>query len=161
MNTQTTGVALEALYPYFPTLLRQARGLCRNTDQAEDLVLDTLLHAAEHFHTFGGGSLRAWLGTSLQRRFLDDRRRPRSLALDSLDGDVLPARGVGPEAAALAHVLTQDTLSHCRHPRLFLAVAVEGESLTHLAQRTGENVSTLTARVRRDRERLRAYLAVP
>ena len=159
MNTHTTADALQMLDPHFPSLLREARGLCRNDDQAEDLVQDTLLHAAERFHTFQGGSLRAWLGISLRRRFLDDRRRPRPVSLDALDGDVLPARDAGPETEALGRVLTQDALAHCRHPRLFLAVALGGESLTELALQTGENVATLTARVRRDRERLRAYLA--
>jgi DNA-directed RNA polymerase specialized sigma24 family protein len=161
MNTPTTADALQALDPYSPSLLRQARGLCRNDDQAEDLVQDTLFHAAERLHMFQGGSLRAWLGTSLQRRFLDDCRRPRPIALDELDGDVLPTRDSGPEAEALGRILTQDALTHCRHPHLFLAVALEGESITDLAHQTGENIATLTARVRRDRERLRAYFAAP
>lgn len=161
MNTQTTADVRLELDQYSQSLLREARNLCRNDDQAEDLVQDTLLHAAERFHTFQGGSLRAWLGISLQRRFLDDRRRPRPVALDALNGDVLPARDAGPEAKAVGRILTQNALAHCRHPHLFEAVALNGESLTELALQTGENVATLTARVRRDRERLRAYLAAP
>lgn len=161
MNTQTTATAIQALYPHFPALFRQACGLCRDADQAEDLTLDTLLHAAECFHTFRGGSLRAWLGTSLQRRFQDNCRHSSlflTVALDALDGDVLPDRSAGPGAKAFGRILTQDALARCQYPTLFLAVALNGESLTDLARRTGENVSTLTARVRRDRERLRTYL---
>ncbi len=81
MNTRTTADALQLIYPYYQSLFRQAYSLCSDADQAEDLACDTLLHAAERLHTFNGGSLRAWLGTSLQRRFLDSCRRPRCVAL--------------------------------------------------------------------------------
>ena len=162
MNTLTTADALQTLNIHFPFLLNQADVLCRDAAQAEDLTRDTLLHAAEHFHQFRGGSLRAWLGTSLQRRFQDNCRRShllQTVALDALDEDILPSRAAGPETEALGRILLGDALAHCHYPRLFLAVAMNRESLTDLARQTGENVSTLTARVRRDRERLCAYFA--
>ena len=162
MNTQTTADTLEALYAdHFPALLRTARHLCGDADQAEDLTLETLFHAAERIHTFRGGSLRAWLAASLRNRFRDDCRRPRHVALDALEGDVLPARDPGPETLVLNRLLTQDALAACRDPRLFQAVALDGESLTDLARQTGENLNTLTARFRRDRAHVRAHLTFP
>lgn len=156
MNTNAD--SLEKLYDaYFPTLLRQAQSLCRDTDQAQDLALEALYRADERFHTFAGGSRRAWLGTILRNHFLDDCRRPRPIALDDLDGDVLPDRRPGTETQALGRLLTEEALARCQDPRLFQAV-LDGESLTDYALRTGENLNTVTARFRRDRARLRGFL---
>ena len=158
MNTKTNADSLGRLYDaYLPALVRQAQSLCRDADQAQDLALKTLYHANERSHTFAGGSQRAWLGAILRNQFLDDRRRPRPVALDDLDGDVLPDRRPGTEAQALGRLLTEEALARCRDPRLFQAV-LDGESLTDYARRTGENVNTVTARFRRDRARLRDLL---
>ena len=155
MNTKTNAEPLGRLYEaHFPALLRQAQSLCKNADQAQDLALEALYRADERFHTFTGGSQRAWLGTILRNLFLDDCRRPCPVALDDLDGDVLPDRRPGTEAQALGRLFTEEALAHCRDRGLFQAT-LDGESLTDYVLRTGANRNTVTARLRRDRARLR------
>ncbi|WNG51584.1 RNA polymerase sigma factor [Archangium minus] len=65
--------------PHMPLLLGLARKLCRNGGvEPEDLVQDTLERALLHFESLSGLSdakRRAWLCTTLQRRFLDTCRR--------------------------------------------------------------------------------------
>ncbi len=65
--------------PHGPLLLGLARKLCRHGGlEPEDLVQDTLLRAWSHLARLQGWSeerRRAWLCTTLQRRFLDVRRR--------------------------------------------------------------------------------------
>jgi RNA polymerase sigma-70 factor (ECF subfamily) len=72
--------------PYEPLLLGLARKLCRNGGvEPEDLVQDTLERALRHFEQLRGwsdGTRRAWLCTTLQRRFLDHCRRQRTEATE-------------------------------------------------------------------------------
>ena len=152
MNPQIT---LGTLYAdHFQNLFRKAQRLCGNPEQAEDLALETIEHAAERLKTFRGGSLKGWLYASLHNRFLDLCRKPRAVSWEALDGDFLPARVPGPEAQVLAHLLIEQTLAVCHDPGLFRTVVLDGESLTDVARLTGENLNTLTARLRRDRQRV-------
>lgn len=68
--------------PHRALLLGLARKLCRDGGvEPEDLVQDTLERALLHFEALRGGSegmRRAWLCTTLQRRFLDHCRRQRT-----------------------------------------------------------------------------------
>ncbi|MFY0527593.1 RNA polymerase sigma factor [Archangium gephyra] len=68
--------------PHKALLLGLAHKLCRNGGvEPEDLVQDTLERALLHFESLRGGSegtRRAWLCTTLQRRFLDQCRRQRT-----------------------------------------------------------------------------------
>jgi RNA polymerase sigma-70 factor (ECF subfamily) len=68
--------------PHQPLLLGLARKLCRNGGaDPEDLVQDTLERALVHFEQlrdWSDGTRRAWLCTTLQRRFLDQFRRQRT-----------------------------------------------------------------------------------
>jgi RNA polymerase sigma-70 factor, ECF subfamily len=68
--------------PHHSLLLGLAHKLCRNGGaDPEDLVQDTLERALVHFEQLRGwsdGPRRAWLCTTLQRRFLDQFRRQRT-----------------------------------------------------------------------------------
>ncbi|WP_257451813.1 RNA polymerase sigma factor [Archangium lipolyticum] len=69
--------------PHQPLLLGLARKLCRNGGAAdpEDLVQDTLERALLHLdqlREWSDSTRRAWLCTTLQRRFLDQCRRQRT-----------------------------------------------------------------------------------
>lgn len=151
-----TANTLQTLYDtHFSALLRQARYLCGD-DQAQDLVLETLYHAADHLDNFRGGSERAWLCVILRNRFLSECRRPCHVPLDS---DLLPDRRPDPQTQALERLFVQEALDYCHDPDLFQAATLDGESLTDLARQSGENLNTLTARSRRDRQRLRAHFA--
>jgi RNA polymerase sigma-70 factor (ECF subfamily) len=68
--------------PHVPLLTGLARKLCRNGGvEPEDLVQDTLERALMHFsllREWSESTCRAWLCTTLQRRFLDHCRRQRT-----------------------------------------------------------------------------------
>ena len=54
-----------------PNLRAFARSLCRNPDEADDLVQETLVKAWKHRASFEPGSnLKAWLFTILRNAFL-------------------------------------------------------------------------------------------
>lgn len=87
--------------PYRPLLLRRARQLTRNRDDAEDLVQDTYLRAYRFFDTFHPeNSLQAWLLRIQKNIFINQfRRRGRrqeSLPLDrSCSAEELDPPGEG------------------------------------------------------------------
>ena len=61
-------------------LRRYARSLVRNSDEAEDLVHDTLVRAFEKRKSFrSGGNLRTWLLSILHNAHIDRVRQTRSL----------------------------------------------------------------------------------
>lgn len=68
--------------PHRDLLMGLAHKLCRNGGvEPEDLMQDTLERALVHFELLRGwsdGTRRAWLCTTLQRRFLDHCRRQRT-----------------------------------------------------------------------------------
>jgi RNA polymerase sigma-70 factor (ECF subfamily) len=62
--------------PHLASVGRYALSLTRDASAAEDLVQDTYLIAAQHWHTFLPGSeCRAWLFTICRHRFLRARQR--------------------------------------------------------------------------------------
>ncbi|HYO64728.1 MAG TPA: RNA polymerase sigma factor [Archangium sp.] len=76
--------------PHRALLMGLAHKLCRNGGvEPEDLMQDTLERALLHFESLRGwsdGTRRAWLCTTLQRRFLDHCRRRRT---ESTEGPAL------------------------------------------------------------------------
>lgn len=76
----------EWLLRYQPLLLGRAHQLCRNGSMdAEDLVQDTLERALRHMDWLvlqNERTCRAWLCTTLRRRFLDVCRRQRTETVD-------------------------------------------------------------------------------
>lgn len=63
--------------PELPTLLRVARTLTHNPDDAEDLVQDTINRAYKSITTFDGAHARAWLFTILRNTHINRNRRRR------------------------------------------------------------------------------------
>jgi RNA polymerase sigma-70 factor (ECF subfamily) len=67
-----------AMLTAMPKLLAFAISLCRNRDQAEDLVQDTLLRACANIKSFTPGTdMLAWLCTILKNHFLSQCRKNR------------------------------------------------------------------------------------
>jgi RNA polymerase sigma-70 factor (ECF subfamily) len=66
-----------------PGLLRYARTLVRDAEQAEDLVQDTLARALERLRSFRGeSSLATWLHRILHNLAVDESRKRRIDAID-------------------------------------------------------------------------------
>jgi RNA polymerase sigma-70 factor (ECF subfamily) len=75
--------------PYRDELLRSAMRLCRDADQAHDLVQETLLRALSSFDEFiRGTNCRAWLHRILKNCFINHyRRRKRHVRFTNESGD--------------------------------------------------------------------------
>lgn len=64
--------------PHLDSLYRFALGLAGDTQDAEDLVQETMLKAHRAWNRFRtGGNVRGWLMTILRNTFLNERRRTR------------------------------------------------------------------------------------
>lgn len=86
------GLAVEA---HRKRLMASAMKLCRDTDQAEDLVQETMMRAIRNQHLFEPGSnLAGWLYTIMRNQFFSDRRRDGRIVADADDllSRTVPAR---------------------------------------------------------------------
>ena len=138
-------------------LRRYARALTRNTENADDLVQDTLVRALRSEHLFHGGEIRSWLFTILtnlnRNRLRSLARRPAAKSLEDDDAADL----AGPEAGqrdierALA-MLVEDQ----RHA--LLLVVLEGLSYREVAEVQAVPIGTVMSRLARARAQIKAYL---
>jgi RNA polymerase sigma-70 factor, ECF subfamily len=75
-----------AMLAAMPGLRAFAIALCRNGDQADDLVQDTLLRACANIVLFKPGTnMLAWLCTILKNRFYSECRRRRGGRFENID----------------------------------------------------------------------------
>lgn len=150
---------------YRPVLLDCARRLCRNGDEAEDLVQDAIVRALENSHKLRSLSgARTWLVTIMTRQYLDEwrrsRGRPRPTDVNGIDVPVPdpepapPWDGVTVEAFRAALAGLEDTY---RVP--FVMAAIEGRRHREIAEVLRINVVTVATRIVRARERLREKLS--
>jgi len=141
-----------------PALMRYARRLTRNEDEAEDLVQETLASAyasASSYHV--GRSLRIWLFAIMHNSFVSRvrheavraRYRDKSLPTEADTSPQEHAVRLGQIAAAL------DRLSPEQRQVLHL-IAVEGLSYQEAADVVRIPIGTLISRLSRARARLRA-----
>jgi RNA polymerase sigma-70 factor (ECF subfamily) len=146
---------------YRPLLRGRARAMCRNPDDAEDLVQETLEHALASFARFQPGTnARAWLMRILGNVFLDRIKH---------DGVVSRA---GPGLTALQPEPYQMILETIPDSALYAAVEaldpphrqiIELCYLQQLrrreaAEKLGLSISAVTGRVMQALKRLRATL---
>jgi RNA polymerase sigma-70 factor (ECF subfamily) len=148
---------MEALVP---ALRRFAWSLCRNADEADDLVQDCLEHALGAWHRrHADGDLRAWLFAILYNLHVSGRRRDARRA--RLLGEVAEFGETGALASnqdAAVHVA--QVLGHLdslpeEQRAVLLLVGVEGLGYQEAAQVLGLPVGTVMSRLSRGRERLR------
>jgi RNA polymerase sigma-70 factor (ECF subfamily) len=160
---------LSLIGPHRPLLLGLARKLCRNggTDP-EDLVQDTLERALVHFERLrecADGARRAWLCTTLQRRFLDLLRRQRT---ESFEGPHLelvraPVLMREPRAWRPWEHVTEEQLQHaisCLRPPLRTAFELHTEGLRYkdIAARLATTSGTVGFWLHQARRELKARL---
>jgi RNA polymerase sigma-70 factor (ECF subfamily) len=163
--------ALDALLArYAPAIHRLGMRMCRDPEDAQDVLQDTLLAAARGLRDFrGASSLTTWLYT-VARSFCIKKRRASKFApaeTVSLDDDARPlslaAAGPGPEDAAVERDLGR---------RLERAIAaleptsrevlvlrdVEGLTAPEVAEVLGVSVDAVKSRLHRARADVRARL---
>ena len=85
----------DELVAQLPGLLRYARSLQPDPQQAEDLVQDTLVRAQEKSASFRGeSSLGTWLHRILHNLAADASRRRREVTADLTDDDATRVEGL-------------------------------------------------------------------
>jgi RNA polymerase sigma-70 factor (ECF subfamily) len=96
----------EVVLPHLPAARRLARWLMRSPEDADDVVQESALRALLYFHTFTGGSARAWFlrivrNTSYLRHAQPHNRR--FTPLEDPENEVSTS-GLDPEALLLQSV---------------------------------------------------------
>jgi RNA polymerase sigma-70 factor (ECF subfamily) len=162
----------DCLLRHQPLLLGKARRLCRRGGiDPEDLVQDTLeraLRRLDWLSAQGERTCRAWLCTTLQRRFLDLYRRRRTESADEPDLTLLHAPVVVREPRAwqpwehVSEEQLREAVARLKTPlRDVFELHATGLRYKAIAQRLGAPVGTVGCwlfQARRDlRELLRPY----
>ena len=168
-----SGPALETLLErHEARLYRFARRLCRQREDAEDVLQESLLAAARGLPRFrGGSSIGTWLYTIARSFCIKKRRRSVFAPVEvSLDTDASAAAGgvTDPsrrpdealEASRLQAALEREIARLDRPYREVLLLRdVEGLSSAEVARVTGLSVAAVKTRLHRARARLRTALA--
>ncbi|KHO21496.1 sigma-70 family RNA polymerase sigma factor [Mycolicibacterium setense] len=166
----------EEVVPLFDALARGARRLARTEADAEDLLQDTLLHAYTGFRTFKEGTnLKAWLFRILYNRWVSAhrraQRRPAEVAVDEItDRDLIHAAAHSAIGLQSAEAQVLNDLPHNEVRQALAALPegfttalyyaeVQGYTYAETASIMNVPVGTVTSRVSRSRQRLRASLA--
>lgn len=145
------------LHQHVRALRRYALVLCRDAEEAEDLVQETLLRALAAARGYDSGrDLRVWLFSILHNAYVDRLRRARSsrLALAQIDP---PAVAAAPQPARVELRETLEALQQLAPEQRAAVVLVGLESVPYAeaAQILGIPVGTLMSRLHRGREALR------
>ena len=143
--------------PYIPALRRYAWALCRNGQDADDLVQDCLVRALGRWHLRRPeASLRAWLFTILHNGFISTRRQAARRPQVEL-----PAEDERPTQAGQEHALMLDEVAAAletlpdEQRAVLLLVGVEDLTYEEAARVLDVPVGTVMSRLSRGRERLR------
>jgi RNA polymerase sigma-70 factor, ECF subfamily len=163
-NTRRQDIALhDEIVSVIPRLRGFARSLCRNPDQTDDLVQETVLKALTHIDKFQPGtSLTAWLITILQNLFRSEYRR-KQREVEDVDGFYAnnqrfePNQGYGIEAEEFPNALAK--LPADQREALDLAVIAQLPYET-IAEMCRIPVGTVKSRVNRARIRLSELMEI-
>ncbi|HZH15821.1 MAG TPA: RNA polymerase sigma factor [Archangium sp.] len=155
--------------PHRALLMGLAHKLCRNGGvEPEDLVQDTLERALLHFESlrgWSGGTCRAWLCTTLQRRFLDHCRRQRTESTEGPHLELVHAPVLVREPREwhawerVSEEELHEAIACLRSPlREAFELHTAGMRYKAIAQRLGTTTGTVGCRLHQARLELRALL---
>lgn len=140
-----------------PRLRRYARALLRNSDQADDLVQETLRCGLDSIHQYRPGTdLRAWLFTIMHNNYVNGVRR----SVRRRDAIFVEKVQLASPAAQLPKLELRDLenaiarLSEEQRVTLLL-VSLEGLTYEEVAQICEIPIGTVRSRLNRAREELR------
>ena len=152
----------DAMVAAIPNLRAFAISLCRNGDEAEDLVQEALLRGFANIKSFKPGTnMTAWLFTILRNEFYSEcRRRRRRLA--SIDGNSdnlasKPTQVAQAEHHELCAALTKLQPEECR---ALILIGASGLSYDQAAKMCGCPTGTMKSRVHRARAELAQLLSI-
>jgi RNA polymerase sigma-70 factor (ECF subfamily) len=145
-----------------PKLRAFAISLCRNGDQAEDLVQGTLLRACAKIRSFEPGTnMSAWLFTILRNLFYSECRRRRR-ELESFDAH---AESEASKPEQMAHAEYNELCAALaklppKQREAIILIGASGLSYDEAAKRCGCPPGTIKSRVNRARTELAQLLAI-
>jgi RNA polymerase sigma-70 factor, ECF subfamily len=155
--------------PEIDVLLRVARSITGNADDAEDLVQETLLRAYRGLARFDGEHSRAWLLTIMRNANINSHRRQRPALLRDPDGNDDLSDPRSPVAPSAEDVVSEswvddriDAAMDGLPPRLRQAMQlIDIDQLTYdeAAAVLGIPSGTVMSRLHRARRRVRDRLA--
>jgi RNA polymerase sigma-70 factor, ECF subfamily len=152
----------DAMLAAIPRLRAFANSLCRDVDQADDLVQETLLRACASISTFlPDSNMMAWLCTILRNHFYSEWRRRRR-TFESID-DHVETLAEGPAQIARAEYLElRRALAKLRaeEREAVILIAASGFSYAEAANICGCAEGTVKSRVHRARARLAELLSI-
>lgn len=151
----------ESLIKAIPRLRAFAMSLCRNREQAEDLVQGALLLACANIASFAPGTnMNAWLSAILRNHFYSEwRRQRRFTSIEELpDTEAENPHQItnvecGQVRAAVAKLKPKAR-------QALMLVAASGLSYHEAAEVCGCPVGTIKSRVNRAREELLQMLSI-
>jgi RNA polymerase sigma-70 factor (ECF subfamily) len=167
LSAESGAVEIAARLPeHEETLMRVARGLCRDEAAARDLVQETFVRALERGQGFEPGTkLRAWLVTILHHRFIDLCRRAKARPLHpdgGASGEQLAAPE--PEPPPVWSAFDRDDLRRAAEKlpaelgAAYRLHAFDGLGYAEIAKRLSIPQNTVGTRLLRARKRLKQIL---
>ena len=153
-----------------------ALGLCRNPDEASDLVQETCYRTLRHWDRFDSSrNFESWFLTVLRHAFIDRRRnsdqRCRSLdvMLEAGDSNMSHERMLaGTEKPILEMLVHEETLGlvreafrtlRPRHREVLTLCEIAGLQHDAIADKLGISPGTVRSRISRARQQLRSAYA--
>ncbi len=155
---------------YAPAVYRFGAKMCRDPEDAKDIVQDTLLAAARGLHEFrGGASLSTWLFT-IARSFCIKKRRRRvgepadMVSLEGDDARAIMAPAAAPDEAAGDREIGQalDAAIAALEPmyrEVLVLRDIEGLTAPEVATVLGVSIDAVKSRLHRARMAVRDRLA--
>jgi RNA polymerase sigma-70 factor (ECF subfamily) len=145
------------LVPLIPALRRFAKRFCRNNDDADDLVQETLAKALAHLDSFQPGtSLKSWMFTILRNTHHTGYHKQKRTVLGVVDFDQLMPT-VGPSQEWVLRKKEFDRVFNTlpRHSQdAATMVLIEGNSYEDASGKFGCAIGTVKSRVNRARKQL-------
>lgn len=164
-------MTLDDALPHLPRLRRHARLLTGDASRADDLLQDTLEHAARKAHLWQapvaervpGAALRAWLLTVMHRRYLNQWRDEQAARLEPLDERHEAQEQHRPHEQLHLRLDLERGLAALPSAarEVLLLVCVEELSYEATARVLDIPVGTVMSRLSRARERLRVLMSEP
>jgi RNA polymerase sigma-70 factor, ECF subfamily len=153
---------LQQIEQEIPRLRRYARYLCRDVDQADDLVQECLLRSIAKIESWQPGTnLRAWLFVILRNAYISEVRRSTRMPFSpsSPEDDLRLVVSGGQEASvALFEVRAALDALSVEHREVVHLVAVEGLKYEEAAEVLDVPTGTVRSRLSRARLALRERL---
>jgi RNA polymerase sigma-70 factor (ECF subfamily) len=152
----------DAMLATIPRLRAFAVSLCRNGDQADDLVQDTLLRGCANSSSFSPGtSMAAWLFTILRNLFYSECRRRRR-TFESVDDHAETLTERPGQFARVEYLELRAALVELRaeEREALILTAASGFSYADAAKICGCAQGTVKSRVHRGRARLAELLSM-